>query len=155
MRAVTSRAALFAIALAASGCGADSQTVTPDAGDAAPLGASCADDLAACALPPAPPTAPANTTGTRTVIAVSRLDLGDSPPDSWRSTGYDLDGLISRSGDANHCTLVEGASPSVMTDLAGGIDNSWGANLLPLEQSVAADLSTEVTASIQSGKAPC
>ncbi len=110
-------------------------------------GTSCTADPSQCALPPGPSTQPPNTTGQTTVIAVSQLFFGDTDrngnasPTAWKQFGYNLDGLISTKTDANHCRLIAGANPTnVKTDGDGGIDNSFGSNLMPLVTSLSAGL---------------
>jgi len=96
--------------------------------------------------------------GGRTVIAVNELFFGDTDPNgtldpnAWRDIGENLDGLDSTPQDTNHCMPVAGANPAdVKTDGVGGIDNSFGENLLPLFTALAADFSTTVNQSIADG----
>ncbi len=119
-------------------------------------GATCSGS---CIVPPPPSNAPPNTSGTRTVIEVSRFYLGDRnqqgqlDPNAWKHYGYDLDGLDSTGHDQNHCTPAPGANPvSVKTDGAYGIDNSFGENLLPLYTSLAVDLPSSVNQWLADGK---
>src|SRR6185437_6077318 len=74
-------------------------------------------------------------TGT-TVFAISKLYLGDTDwngtpdPDAWKQYGYDIDGLPP--GSSQHCKPVAGASPLVQEEGPGGVQNSWGHNIVPL-----------------------
>lgn len=111
------------------------------------------------APPPPDPAAPLASGSSPTTLALYRLNLGDlgpqgyPEPGAWRSIGYDVDGIASTKNDANHCKPQQGATKnSVQTDGDGGIDNSFGANLLPIFQALAADPSGAVTQSIQSGE---
>jgi hypothetical protein len=72
-------------------------------------------------------------------LVVQKLFLGELDrqglidPYAWKSYGYDLDGYYSNEYSTLHCTPVTGAnSVSVKTDGNGGIDNSFGANLIPI-----------------------
>lgn len=111
------------------------------------------------APPPPDPAAPLASGSSPTTLALYRLNLGDlSPegypePSAWSSIGYDVDGIASTKNDSNHCKPQLGASKSsVQTDGVGGIDNSFGANLLPIFKSLASDPSGAVTQSIQAGE---
>ena len=63
-----------------------------------------------------PATPKANGT-TPTVLAISKLYLGDTnktgdtDPNAWKSLGYDLDGIVSTPHGTNHCKPVDGANP--------------------------------------------
>jgi hypothetical protein len=121
-------------------------------------GSNCASDHSSCVLPPPPSSKPPNTSGTKTVIAISKLFLGETnqqgqpDPTAWKSIGYNLDGLVSKPSDTNHCMPVVGANPQdVKTDGNGGIDNSYGENLLPLITSLSPDPSATTNQSIASG----
>ena len=70
--------------------------------------------------------------------AVLDVFLGDtdrmhvSSADAWQSFGYDLDGKITTASSTDVCTRVAGAAMQVQDDGSGGIDNSWGANIMPI-----------------------
>ncbi len=108
-----------------------------------------------------PPSAPANGVagdGSGTILAVDKLYLGDTTwdgtqsLDAWKDFGYDLDGIKSTLKTTNHCKLQEGANAAnVKTDGNGGIDNSFGANILPIIINLAADASTKINENIASG----
>jgi hypothetical protein len=85
------------------------------------------------------------------VLAFSRLLLGET--DAWRDLGYDLDGLASNAAGMNHCTPVEGADEAaIKSDGNAGIDNSFGANLIPLFGALAPSLSAAATAALNQGE---
>lgn len=108
-----------------------------------------------------PPEKPADNpaAGTEvTVLALSELFVGDSDrnftPDSqaWKTFGFNLDGYISTKNGLNHCKPVEGAiKSSVQTDGDDGIDNSFGANLIPIIGALADAPSQQITDSLQGG----
>lgn len=112
------------------------------------------------ANPPAPePSAPPASGTSPTTLAIYRLNLGDldfqgnPDPYAWKGIGYDLDGIHSTKNDVGHCKPQEGATKSsVQTDGDGGIDNSFGSNLMPIFSSLSSDPSGGVTQSIQSGE---
>ncbi len=119
---------------------------------------SCTDTGVTCDHPPADPGGPAAAGTTPTVLAISKLYLGDTDkqgnpdPNAWKSLGYDIDGIVSTPHGTNHCKPVDGANPTnVKTDGNNGIDNSFGENLLPLITSLAQDVSASVNQSISDG----
>ncbi len=141
--------------LVAACSGNSPRTAAQDAGT---QGASCSAPASKCTLPPPPGSEPPNKGDSKTVIAISKLYLGDTDrqgnpdPNAWKSIGYDLDGLISRPSDENHCTPQPGANPmAVKTDGEGGIDNSFGENLLPLIDSLAGGASASADDAIAHG----
>lgn len=122
-------------------------------------GKTCESDPSACIVPKAPDTSAPTAAGTEpTTLAISKLFLGDTDrdgnasPTAWKKFGYNIDGLISAKTDKNHCKLVTGANPSnVKPDGEGGIDNSFGANLLTIITSLAPDAAASVNDSIAAG----
>jgi hypothetical protein len=72
------------------------------------------------------------------VFAFNKLFLGDSSVGgvvsrtAWRSYGYDLDGKVTAKDSTDVCTSRAGASAEMRVDGDGGIDNSFGANVLPM-----------------------
>lgn len=125
--------------------------------DGATQGVTCSNSPTPCTVPPPPSAQPPNTSGSTTVIAMSRVFLGDTDHQgnksatAWKSFGYNLDDLVSRSTDENHCALASGASPTVKDDGDGGIDNSFGANLVPLMQSMQSDIAASSNQAISDG----
>lgn len=111
-----------------------------------------------CNLPPTDPGTPQANGTTPTVLAISKLYLGDvnaqgqPDPNAWKTLGYNLDNLVSTPGAKNHCTPQAGANVAdVETDGVGGIDNSFGENLMPLIASLASDPDASVNSSISNG----
>jgi len=111
------------------------------------------------AEPPAPGSGgPANGAGA-TVFAVTRLYMGDTdrdgtpdPANGWRQYGFDLDGKISTAQSVDLCKPQGNAPPkNVYGDGYGGIDNSWGKNILPIMLGLTSDFSAKVNESIASG----
>ncbi len=78
---------------------------------------------------------------------------GGADPNAWAQFGTDIDGIDTTDAESSGvCTPVEGASPSVAIDGAGGIDNSFGKNVLPVfAQLGATGFSSELTTSIAIG----
>jgi hypothetical protein len=89
--------------------------------------------------------------------AVHKLYLGDtdrtgiSSANAWQSFGYDLDGKVTTAASTDVCTLIPGASKSVQIDGEGGIDNSWGANIVPILETLDSTFSQTQNNAIQSG----
>ena len=152
----------FGGALALAACSSDDG----DGGGTAGAGGSgggegpdptCQDDPSLCIVEPVDPGVGPGT-GTETTLAVSKLYLGDTDragnasSSAWKDYGYNLDGIISTKSGTNHCQPVEGANPAnVKTDGTGGIDNSFGSNLVPLLLSLAADMADSVNDAISGG----
>ncbi len=91
-------------------------------------------------------------------LVVQKLFLGELDrqglidPDVWKSYGYDLDGYYSNEHSTLHCAPVTGANPvSVKTDGDGGIDNSFGANLLPILKVFVPNLTNVASGAIHDG----
>ena len=105
----------------ASACGSD--------GDSGPGGGEqqCSD----CAVPPAQPANGVPGDGHGAVLAINLLDLAYETA-SWKDTGYDIDGQKSTAESTAHCNLAEGAASYVKNDGNNGIDNSFGANIVPV-----------------------
>jgi len=108
--------------------------------------------------PPGPPNAP---DGTGTVVfAVSKLYLGDTDPDGtpdpkngWARYGYNLDGLPP--GSPKRCKPPGGTSTMLQEEGPGGVQNSFGHNLLPgilgLSSSAETDTNAACTADAGAG----
>ncbi len=120
---------------------------------------SCSTPTGDCRVAPAEPTdAPTGDGTTPTVVALNSLLLGDKTRDgtldskAWKDYGFNLDGLVSTRGGKNHCKPAgSGTVASIQPDGNGGIDNSFGANLLGLITTLAADASDSVNESITDG----
>lgn len=119
----------------------------------------CDINPGACAQPPPPPAAPAARGTRETVFAVRKLFLGGTDragvpsTSAWKQYGFNLDWLSSKKTDSNHCQPVAGTYPAtVKTDGEGGIDNSFGANLLPLGASLEPRLQDRVNRELEAGR---
>jgi hypothetical protein len=90
---------------------------------------------------------PPPASATRSVsLSFASVDFAGATPSSWSSIGYNLDGLCTTASSTDVCTQAQGASKSEQTDGPGGIDNSYGANICPIETSIGAgDCSTSIT----------
>ncbi len=157
--------AMLVAGTAAIGCGGSVTSGTgtgggPGTGGSSGTGGGYAGSTGGGAgiTPPLASSAKPNTSGTETVIAISYFFLGnvnlqgEPDPNAWKSIGYNLDGLLSKPGDTNHCKLQPGANPlDVETDGNGGIDNSFGANLMPLMTSEAATPAGTTNGAISDG----
>jgi hypothetical protein len=101
--------------------------------------------------------------------AVSMLHLGSYAPDgttqdpsAWKSIGYNLDGLITKKActatesppncSNDVCTQQPGANGTWQEDGNGGIDNSFGANIVPIIDGVAGNSEQTLNNSIKQGK---
>lgn len=107
--------------------------------------ASCCTGSCGCAplvtdggfgvLPPKP-SAPAATTNTPTVFAISKFYFGDTDRSghasstAWQTFGLNIDGKVTSTNATDVCKLVSGAIPCTQLDGDNGIDNSFGANVL-------------------------
>jgi hypothetical protein len=107
--------------------------------------------------PPTMPTGPKTTSTTPQNFAINNLFLGDTNfmgvPSStaWASFGYNIDGLITTAASTNVCTLVAGASANpVQVDGPGGVDNSFGENIVTLIGSLISSMT--VDSDIDEGK---
>jgi hypothetical protein len=111
----------------------------------------------ACDEPPSPVTSPAPTGMTPHNYALHKLYMGDTDrmgvtnPDAWKSFGYDLDGKDTTAASTDVCSLVTGASKQVQIDGNGGIDNSFGANIMPIIGTLDSTASQTVNQQIQNG----
>lgn len=109
--------------------------------------------------PPPPPVDGGGPTANVFTFAIEAVFLGDtdrngmSSSTAWKNLGYNLDGKITDANSSNVCTLAAGAPKFVQVDGTNGLDNSWGANLLPIMQSAGsiANPSQLETAYIQQG----
>jgi hypothetical protein len=111
--------------------------------------------------PPGPPATMTPPDGTGSVtFAVSKLYLGDTNADGtpnaqngWKNFGFDVDGKVSTATSSDLCKpLDNAATKNIYPDGNGGIDNSFGKNILPIILGLAPDASTKVNDSIAQGK---
>lgn len=93
------------------------------------------------------------TPGQGTVLAVTAYQLGDGNNGQWKQLGFDLDGLTSTAASTDVCALNSDASPgTAYPDGDGGIDNSFGKNVLPQLLALQPSLVSDKAAAIQSGR---
>jgi hypothetical protein len=71
---------------------------------------------------------------------------------NWSRYGYDIDGLDTTATSTNVCTLYANASTKNQTDGPGGIDNSFGENIVPLLAAVAPNPSAAANATFAQGQ---
>ena len=97
-------------------------------------------------IPPPPTGASATPLTTSHNYALHQLFLGDTDrmgvtsTDAWQQFGYDLDGKITTATSKDVCTLMAGATKQTQVDgylnpkahTGGGIDNSFGENIIGL-----------------------
>jgi hypothetical protein len=132
--------------VASQGCSSPS---SPAAGDGGTAGTS---------IEPPTPTGGATTVTAEHNYALSKLYLGDtdragvSSQTAWKAYGFDIDHKISTKDSTDVCSLASGASKSTQTDGNGGIDNSFGENILPIVLTTAGqDAASKINDSIQQG----
>ncbi|HEX8789448.1 MAG TPA: hypothetical protein VF765_00750 [Polyangiaceae bacterium] len=163
--------ALTALGIAACKVGPDFSNLTfnfgPNAGPSAPPcdpTKSCCDCCAAPAVGtdaglipqrPGGPAAPAS--NGPTVFAVSRFYFGDTDrsgkasTDAWAKLGLNIDGKTTSELSNDTCKLVTGAPCATQLDGDNGIDNSFGANLMPIIGVFNATYSAYANRAIQKG----
>jgi len=69
-------------------------------------------------------------------LATTQVAFGDSDPGAWQNIGFDLDGKCTTATSTDVCKVAAGAPVSFQTDGMRGIDNSFGANLCPILDTV-------------------
>jgi hypothetical protein len=110
-----------------------------------------------CMEPPTPPPGPTTSLTTPHNYGVHKLYLGDTDRtgipsiNAWSSFGYDLDGKVTTAASTDVCTLVPGSSRQVQVDGNGGIDNSWGANIVPILETLDSTFSQTNNDALQAG----
>lgn len=128
-----------------------------------PSSSGGADDCAnlpagACIVPPPPPPAGPASSASRHAYAIHSVYEGDTDRSgnpsavAWESFGYNLDGKITTPASTDVCTLAAGSAMVVQNDGNGGIDNSYGANILPIWATLDASFSVNVNDDIQAGR---
>ena len=95
--------------------------------------------------------------GGRNFVA-RKLYLGDSDRSgvqgstAWEAYGANVDGLVTTADSTGVCALSVGATKSTQADGNDGIDNSFGANIVPIILAVAgSDFATKLNAGIEQG----
>lgn len=122
-------------------------TGTPPSGD------NCGAPGVTCTTPPSlpdsgatPPIAVAHNYAVHTLFLGDTDCNGVASTTAWETYGYNLDNLVTTETSTDVCTLVPGAAKSTQVDGTGGIDNSFGANIIPILTTAATDFSAEVNA---------
>jgi len=140
------------------GASSPSRPTPPPSDATAPTPGPDATPTEALAAPPPSTGAPTRSTA-KHAFAIRVLFLGDTnrtsvaSPDAWRTLGYDLDGRASGSTSADHCALRQGADPRVRADGERGIDNTFGAHVLPQLVLVDPALSRATNEALAAGRA--
>jgi len=155
--------AAVSLALVLGNAGCDSVGSVEASTHACPPGACCtgccevpATGTDAGKLPPRPK-APAATGSSPTVFAISKMYFGDTDraghasDTAWTAYGLDIDGKVTSACSTNTCTLAPFASTQAQVDGDDGIDNSFGANLLPIIVFGNSMYSTDANQQIQKG----
>lgn len=150
------------IAFAGVGCGSSTST-SGDAGTGSSSGGGnggdlCTDPNVVCTPPPPVPTGASMTPLTsKHNYALHQLFLGDTDRSmnpsmtAWESFGYNLDGKVTTASSTDVCKLVAGSSKQVQVDGMGGIDNSFGSQIMPIIITLDATASQTLNSDIQGG----
>jgi len=98
------------------------------------------------------------TTADGVALAINQLYLGDKNPDGsttgspWKQYGLNIDGQNTTNDFTMHCTANSGAAPAnVFPNGNGGIDNSFGHNIVPLLTAVSPTFSDTINMNIAAG----
>ena len=159
---------LTALMLVVQGCGSSSTATAPGAdggsgsgsgGGSSGSGSGGGDgggsSSGASAVPPPAPTGPTTTSTTPHSFALHHIHLGDELDSAgnvdWYKYGYNLDGKSTTASSKDVCTLYANANAKNQTDAPGGIDNSFGQNIIPLLAAVSANPSAGINNSIALG----
>jgi hypothetical protein len=136
------------------GCGGGSSSGGSSSGGS---GDTCSSPGVQCTVQPAAPSG-GQPTSTKHNYAVHTLYLGDTDrtgvtnSDAWKSYGYNLDNLVTAKTSTDVCTLASGASKTTQVDGNGGIDNSFGENILPIIITTAgSDAAQRINSAINAG----
>ncbi|HEY2510348.1 MAG TPA: hypothetical protein VGI39_05820 [Polyangiaceae bacterium] len=152
--------------MSVEGCSSSTNNTTPDGGTGATGATGATGDGGATGstgatgdsgsqtstVPPGPPTGGGTATTAEHNFALHHLHMGDESTAPWQNFGYNLDGKFTTPASTDVCTLVTNANKKNQTDGPGGIDNSFGENIVGLISAVAANPSQTITASIIAGK---
>jgi hypothetical protein len=76
---------------------------------------------------------------------------GTASATAWMQFGVDVDGKTTTALSTDVCTLAAGSSKQVQVDGAGGIDNSWGANIMPIFETLDSTFSQTYNAAVSAG----
>jgi hypothetical protein len=145
----------IASTLGGVGCGGGSGGGSSSGGGG---GDSCSSPGVQCTVQPASPSGASAATGGAHNYAVHQLYLGDTDrtgvtnSDAWKSYGYNLDNLVTTKTSTDVCSLAAGASKTTQVDGNGGIDNSFGENILPIIITTAgSDAGQRINTALQGG----
>jgi hypothetical protein len=164
-RHLVALAVISAVAASFAACGGDSDSDGKGGSGATEGGVGGAaggvtDPAGDGKIPPVKPEAPPAAGTEDTVLAINQLFLGDTDRNgvldltyqAWKKFGFNLDGLMSTAKGTNHCKPVEGAiKTNVQPDGDDGIDNAFGASLVPVLGALAGNLSETATEAIDEG----
>ena len=129
-----------------------------DSGTPDTSGAAGGTSVPSVTPPPPSSTAVAGDGTGSTVWAISKLQLGDtdasgaSSTTAWKTLGYDIDGKQSNAKSTDVCKPAGNGTASVHNNGPGGVDNSFGANILPIITGLISNPSDEVNTQITDGK---
>jgi hypothetical protein len=91
------------------------------------------------AHPPADRGGPPPASDDVAVFAIRHIWVGDLDPatgepssTAWATLGFDIDGKVTSKCSTDVCQLAPGASRTTQIDGQGGADNSFGANVMPM-----------------------
>lgn len=104
---------------------------------------------AAVGQPPARPEGNATTDTSERTFAVNTLKLGTN--NEWKKLGYNIDGKVSTGSSKDVCKPVPGGPTSPHQDGDNGIDNSFGANVLPILLPLQQDLPQLASKALENG----
>jgi hypothetical protein len=151
---------LFGAVLAVSGLGMTGVACSSSSGGGSSSGGSgdtCANASNQCVVQPPAPSGGSPTSASHN-YAIHTLYLGDTDRTgvtnsaAWKAYGYNLDNLVTTKSSSDVCTLAAGASKTTQADGNGGIDNSFGENILPIVITTAgSDAASRINTSIQDG----
>lgn len=99
--------------------------------------------------PPARPEAEATTDTAARTFAVTSLKLGMN--NDWKKLGYNIDGKVSTGGSTDVCAPAANSLSSPHQDGDNGIDNAFGALVLPSLQNIQPDIQDLANNALTSG----
>jgi hypothetical protein len=133
--------ASLVLAMSASIQGCSSSSTSPGGGGTAGTGT----------VPPARTGSPTTSTDEHN-FALYSVDLGEGNNGAdWKKFGYNLDGQITDASYQGVCNPATGGQKSHLVDGPGGIDNSFGENIVPLIGPLVSNLSKTVSDSLNKG----
>jgi hypothetical protein len=148
--------AVSGISMAGVGCSSSSGSGSSSSGGSSGSD-TCANAANNCVVqPPAPsggtPTSASHNYAVRTLYLGDTDRTGVTSAGAWEAYGYNLDNLVTTKTSTDVCTLAAGASKTTQVDGNGGIDNSFGENILPIVITTAgSDAAQEINTAIDEG----